>query len=316
MLDIVKAMKNIASAVLMVAPTTFGFDSQTAQTNGFQKQLALDQTTIRELARREYEVCVESLRAHGVTVVTFDYGAQENVPNAVFPNNWITTWPDGRVYTYPMATESRRRERSQLALEALGETFQIANVVDLSSYEATNQYLEGTGVMVFDHHNRVAYGCVSPRLDRALFEEHTLALGYTPVVFRAYDTAGAAIYHTNVLMGVQARTAVVCTEAIDPADRSVVLDLLRSTGHEVIKLSYRQMGEYCGNIIQLQGSNSHTVLLVSESAWTAFTAKQQAILEQDSIIIKVPIPTIQAIGGGSVRCMVAEIFLQPVKVLA
>jgi hypothetical protein len=310
-------MRTLASAVLMVVPTTFGFDDQTAASNGFQKQTSLDIKTLRQLARGEYDNCAEALRAAGVCVVSIDYGSTQDIPNAVFPNNWITTWPDGRIYLYAMATESRRRERSNLAIDAIRKRFKVSDILDMSDSEADNRFLEGTGVIVFDHKNKIAYGCQSLRLDPILFKDHARTLGYTPVLFNAADLSGQPIYHTNVLMGVQTSTAVICAEAIDPGDRQRVISQLASTGHEVVELTFKQMAEYCGNIIQLQGTNSQPVLLTSKSAWEAFTASQRSLLSYENEVISVPVPTIQAVGGGSVRCMTAEIFLQPlVKALA
>jgi hypothetical protein len=304
-------MSTLASAVLMVVPTTFGYDGQTAASNGFQKQTSLDIKTLRQRARQEYDDCVAKLRAAGITVISFDYGSKNDIPNAIFPNNWVTTWPDGRVYLYAMATESRRRERSLLAVEAVRKHFQVTSVLDLSKSEADNRFLEGTGVIVFDHKNKIAYGCQSLRLDPGLFNDHANTLGYTPILFNATDQSGRPVYHTNVLMGVQSSTAVICAEAIDPKDRQRILDRLASTSHQVIELTYQQMRAYCGNIIQLRGTDNQSVLLTSKSAWEAFTASQRALLGHANKVVNVSIPTIQAAGGGSVRCMVAEIFLQP-----
>lgn len=299
-----------ASAVLMVRPTSFGFDEQTAQTNTFQNQVALATKQVTKLAIEEFDAAVAVLRSHGIQVMVFEDQDELPKPNAVFPNNWLSMWPDGQLYLYPMATESRRVERSPRALDLLKLSFGVKEVTDISVSEQSERYLESTGVMIFDHHKRLVYACISPRCDEQLFRSHAAELGYEPVIFHAYDEQGTAVYHTNVLMGIQSTTAVICSEAItDPGERANVLGHLEQTGHAVVAITQAQMHSFCGNVLELQNNEGQRFLAMSETAYKGFTPAQRALLQQDKTIVPLAIPTIETIGGGSVRCMLAEIFL-------
>lgn len=299
-----------ATAVLMVRPTSFGFDEQTAQTNTFQHKITSEsRDAVRRQAEAEFDAYVEILRFHDIQVVIFEDSPTPPKPNAVFPNNWLTTWPDGTAYLYPMATESRRMERNLAVFDQLRQDFKISAVRDISSVERTGKHLEGTGAMVFDHANKVVYGCISPRCDKELFIQHAQSLGYRPIAFHAYEN-NVPIYHTNVMMSVQAHTAVVCSESIaDEAERRLVLDTLRSTDHKIVEISYDQMNHFCGNVIELWSRASERFLVLSEAAYKAFTPEQRAVLGHDMKLLPVSVPTIEEVGGGSARCMVAEIFL-------
>lgn len=298
------------SSLFMVAPTTFGFDEQTAATNTFQHELDRGPKQITQTAIQEFEAYVATLRAHDIAVIDFHDSDDQPKPNAVFPNNWFTTWPDGTVYCYPMATPSRRVERSAAALDLLGAQFDIRQVVDMSTAEADATFLEGTGVMVFDHPARTVYACVSPRCNEALFTKHAETLGYKAVAFHASDPSGTAIYHTNVMLGVQSHTAVLYSEGIsDKAERNAVLDSLAASGHDIIDISFEQLTAFCGNILNVSNAHSEPFIVLSQTAFDAFTAEQRARLTQSGTLLPVSIPTIETIGGGSARCMIAEIFL-------
>ena len=296
---------------MMVRPTSFGFNEQTARTNTFQTKLTMSQATLRQKAEQEFEAMVATLRDHGIHATVFeDPDCSHAKPDAVFPNNWLSTWANGHVFLYPMATESRRAERNFSALQILSQNFKITQVTDLSETEKYGAYLESTGAMIFDHQNKIAYGCISPRCDASLFTSHALELGYTPVTFHAYDPADVAIYHTNVLMGVASTTAVICAEAIsDDVERTTVLDALRSTGHTVVEISQAQMAAFCGNVLELQNDKGELFLVMSQTAYDAFTPEQRTILGQDKTLLPFDIATIETVGGGSVRCMLGEVFL-------
>jgi len=295
--------------LLMVQPVSFGFDSQTAQTNTFQNKLSLTPGEITRRALAEFDSFVERLRQHDIEVAVFRDEPLPPKPNAVFPNNWLSTWPDGRLFLYPMATESRRIERSQKLLHDLAESFQVTDTIDLSDEEASHHYLESTGVMVFDHISKLVYGCISPRCNDDLFEKHATELGYRPISFDAY-VEGVAIYHTNVLMGVQTSTAVVCLEAIiDPVQRKIVKDSLEKTGHEIVAITLDQMSRFCGNVLEVRNKQGSKFLILSQTAYDAFTKEQRRILGRDKTLLPMAIPTSEAVGGGSARCMIAEIFL-------
>jgi hypothetical protein len=296
---------------MMVRPTSFGFNQQTAKTNNFQRKPTVSASTLRRQAAAEFEAMVTALRSHGIHATIFeDPDCSQRKPDAVFPNNWLSTWTNGHVFLYPMATASRRVERSFSALQALSQEFKITHVTDLSETEHYGAYLESTGVMIFDHQNKIVYGCISPRCDASLFASHALQLGYTPVMFHAYDLAGVAIYHTNVLMGIASTTAVICTEAIaDQVERSAVIQSLEGSGHKVVDITQAQMASFCGNVLELQNDHGELFLAMSQTAYDAFTPAQRTILSQDKTLLPFDIHTIETVGGGSVRCMLGEVFL-------
>lgn len=299
-----------ASAVLMVYPISFGFDEQTAQTNAFQTEILLPDDTVVARATQEFTAMVDGLRAHDIFVQVFRDPDVRPKPNAVFPNNWLSMWPDGTVYMYPMATESRRIERSDDALRELEKKFEVSSVTDVSSVERRGQYLESTGVIIFDHLHKVAYACISERCNPQLFAEHAAALGYEPVVFHAYDLLGIPIYHTNVMMSVQTDTVVICVESItDQTEQDRVLTCLRQSGREIIQITHAQMAAFCGNVLELQNLRGERFLALSQSAYDAFTSTQRDQLAADKTLLPFAVPTIETVGGGSVRCMLAEIFL-------
>ncbi|MDF2461333.1 MAG: hypothetical protein K0S68_736 [Candidatus Saccharibacteria bacterium] len=293
----------------MIEPNTFGFDEQTAKDNKFQHHLNESAAKARAEAMAEWHTLFAALREFGVDVVAHTESDGVPRPNGVYPNNWISMWPDGRVFLYPMATESRRVERTRGVLKALRERFEISGVEDLTAAEDKGRFLESTGAMVFDHGNKVAYACESVRCDGKLFERHVLELGYEPVLFQAFDEHGTPIYHTNVMMGVQSTTAVVCLEAVRAAQRRELVASLERTGHEVVDITFAQLDAYCGNVIELANGSGERCLLLSKSAYDAFTPAQRKVLGRDKTLLPVAVPTIQAVGGGSVRCMVAEVFL-------
>jgi len=294
----------------MVRPTSFGFNEQTALTNTFQNYTDLSSDEVHARANQEFTDMVAKLRENDVRVTVFEDSDPQPKPDAVFPNNWFSTWGDGHVYFYPMATESRRVERSYAAVQALAQEFNITETTDISLSEKYGIALESTGVMIFDHANKIVYGCISPRCDASLFMSHALELGYKPILFHAYGHDGTAVYHTNVLMGIQSTTAVICAEAIaDEAEREFVIGMLKNTGHQVIEISQNQMTAFCGNVLELQNENGELFLAMSQTAYDNFTDEQRAMLSTDKTLLPFSVPTIETIGGGSVRCMLGENFL-------
>lgn len=294
----------------MVRPTSFGFNEQTAATNTFQNHTDLSAREIHARANQEFDAMVGTLRDNGIHVTVFEDTDALRKPDAVFPNNWFSAWPNGQIYLYPMATESRRVERSYMAVHALAQDFSITQVTDISAVEQHGFALESTGVIIFDHENKVAYGCVSPRCDASLFTNHTLELGYKPILFHAYGMDGTAVYHTNVLMGIQSTTAVICAEAItDEKERMHVLETLKNTGHEVVEITQEQMASFCGNVLELRNESGERFLAMSQTAYDNFTDEQRTRLSKDKILLPCDVTTIETIGGGSVRCMLGEVFL-------
>lgn len=306
-----------ADAVLMIRPASFDYNPETAATNSMmQRPGVLGATAHNDLARAEFQHMVNALRSEGISVCVVDDTPQPPKPDAIFPNNWVSFHPDGTVVLYPMHTESRRRERRRDVVEAAAEQagFRIKRVLDLSPHESEGRCLEGTGSLVLDHTSRVAYASASPRTHPAVVDEWARELGYEPVVFRALDRAGAPVYHTNVLMCIGERFALVGTESIAPDDRALVLGRLRKSGREIVEIGYDEIERFAGNMLELatwdEALGDSRVLVLSASARDALTADAYGRLSActDTLLV-VPVPTIEKLSGGSVRCMLAEIFL-------
>lgn len=293
----------------MIRPRHFGYDEQTARTNVFQHEPDVSSGTVEQRAMAEFQSLVSKLIEHDIEVLVMEDTPTPPKPNAVFPNNWFATFPDGQVCLYPMATPSRRVERRPEILNGLAKRYHLATMHDLSPGEEHSQFLEGTGAIVFDHVHRKAYACISARCHETLFKSHVADLGYEPVIFHAYDQ-DKPIYHTNVLLGIQSTTAVLCTQAIiDPAERARVLESLRTTGHEVVDISFPQLEQYCGNVLEVRNKAGQLFLVMSASALANFTPEQISVLSHDKMLLSSDLSAIQEVGGGSARCMLAEIFL-------
>lgn len=300
-----------ANTVLMVQPDSFGFDEQTARTNVFQHKPNAAQLDIKLKATNEFNSVVSLLQQHDITVIIAkNDDSKVSKPDAVFPNNWLSTWPSGEVFLYPMATASRRVERNSETVAQLEKTFQISKIIDISQTENEGKYLESTGVLIFDHSNKIAYGCMSNRCDESLFRSHTKELGYTAIVFRAYDESGTPIYHTNIMLGIQTTTAIICSSLIQDKDkRAVAISLLTKNGHDVVEITNDQMKSFCANVLELQNKHDEKFLIMSDTAHAAFTSEQLERLSIDKKILVTSIKTIESVGGGGIRCMLAEIFL-------
>jgi hypothetical protein len=299
-----------AAAVLMVRPACFGWNAETQQSNRFQRDdrsIAGDDASARAVA--EFDALVAALRASQVAVVV----AQEpppGCPDAVFPNNWVSLHADGTVVLYPMLAPSRRRERRPEILgrveEATGR--RVTRLVDLTQHELHDEFLEGTGSVVFDHVGRVAYAAASPRTHAAPLAELCAQLGYEACLFGAADRSGVPVYHTNVMLAIGTSFVVVVAEAIDPRDRERVLARLRDGGRELLVVDLEAMGRFAGNVLELRARDGARVLAMSQSAAEAFGPAGLAVLQRHvDRVVAVPIPTIETLGGGSVRCMLAEI---------
>jgi hypothetical protein len=306
-----------ADAVLMIRPASFDYNPETAVTNSMmQRPGVVGATAHNDLARAEFQHMVNALRGEGISVCVADDTPQPPKPDAIFPNNWVSFHADGTVVLYPMHAENRRIERRRDVVDAAAVQagFKITRVLDLSPHEREGRCLEGTGSLVLDHANRVAYASVSPRTHPAVVDEWARELGYTPIVFRALDRAGAPIYHTNVLMCIGERFALVGTEAIAPDDRAVVLGQLRASGREIVEIGHDEIEQFAGNMLELatwdEALGDSRVLVMSGSARDALTPDAYGRLSActDTLLI-VPVPTIEKLSGGSVRCMLAEIFL-------
>jgi hypothetical protein len=298
----------------MVRPRTFGYNPETAATNTFQRTEA-GPAAAEAAAVGEFEQLARALAGEGVEVCIAQDSATPPKPDAVFPNNWVSFHADGTLVVYPMAHASRRPERRQeiIDLAIKGSGFAVRHFLDLSWYEAQGKFLEGTGSLVLDHAGRVAYACVSARTDAELVREWAQELRYEPVIFHATNRAGAALYHTNVCLWIGARVAVVGAECIAPADRARVLARLQASGREVVSVGHSEIEQFAGNMLELstwdEALGDASVVVMSESARRGLSRETYARISgaTDTVLV-VPVPTIERLGGGSVRCMLAEVF--------
>jgi len=308
--------RQCAEAVLMVRPATFGYNPETAATNRFQKQPAGAAGGEAAAARREFDGLAGALTGDGVPVCVVEDTAEPPKTDAVFPNNWVSFHEDGTLVLYPMQAESRRRERRREIIDEVADRigFKVSRMIDLTSHETQGRYLEGTGSLVLDHVARTAYACISPRTHPDVVAEWGRELGYEPIVFSAADRAGVPLYHTNVLMCIGEKAVIVGTEAIVAADRGKVVERLRATGREVVEIGHGEIELFAGNMLELgtwdEALGDYRVLVMSETARHALSQEAFARLSAcTDEVLAVPIPTIERLGGGSVRCMLAEVFL-------
>ncbi len=305
----------LTSSILMVSPDTFGFNSQTSLSNSFQNNTAEGPETLRKQAMIEFNAMVKLLIAGGVDVFVLGIDSEEDLPDAVFPNNWFATFEDGTVMLFPMLAENRRMERQPDIIEGIMEPagFKAAKLIDLSPFENSGKILEGTGSLVLDRKNNCVYAIESERTTAEMFDEYCSIMNIPPasrVFFHADDEKGNPIYHTNVMMSVGEGFAVVCDECISSWDeRNEVINKLEECMIEVIRINYAQLNSFCGNILNLKNADGESLIVMSENARKAFTPTQISTLEKYGRIIAVDINTIEKTGGGSARCMIAEIFL-------
>lgn len=296
--------------VLMIEPVAFGFNEQTAVNNYFQVQ---QEGNVQGEALKEFNAFVEKLRAKGINVITIKDTLDPKTPDSIFPNNWVSFHRDGKVVLYPMFAENRRLERRNDILDQIKEQFNINEIIDYSEIEKDNKFLEGTGSMIFDHDNKIAYGSVSLRLDEDLFRKFCSEFGFKPVVFHSYQTAGEErlpIYHTNVMMCVADKFVVICLGCIDDeTERQNVVDSIKNSGKELIEISEDQMQNFAGNMLQVQNNSGEKFLVMSQSAYKFLKPEQVSAIEKYCEIIYSNLETIETNGGGSARCMLAEVFL-------
>ena len=294
------------SAVVMVRPHHFRPNPETVVDNVFQAEAAPSDTAARALA--EFDEAVGRLQDAGVRVHVFDdHGTA--TPDSVFPNNWISTHHGGRIALYPMYAPSRRLERRADVVEFLKQHYRVQEVIDYSGLEHDELFLEGTGAMVLDHAERVAYGSSAARADAVILERFCTAFGYEPMVFPSADPYGRPIYHTNVMLSIGSEVALICLDAIrEPRRRAEIADRLAGSGREVVELSWEQVTDFAGNAMELRGR--HHVLALSERALAALTPTQRSTIEASCELLPLRLPTIE-LAGGSARCMMAGIHLSP-----
>lgn len=306
-------MRSFTNSVLMIRPSNFGYNVETAGNNAFQTRAEKDdQEHIRNCAIEEFDAFVELLKSEGVDVHVWQDSDTPAKPDAVFPNNWFSTTPEGALLTYPMFAENRRLEREEKLMDYVEEQFIVERRYHFEQYEEKSQFLEGTGSVLFDHDNKLVYACLSPRTHITLLDKLSVLLGYEMVAFHSEDENGVPIYHTNVMMALGEDFAVVCADSIRKEDeREKVFTTLNESGRKIVEISMSQVRSYTGNMIQLLDGTGNPIMVMSKQASKALNADQRKTIEQSARIVTCEIPTIEKYGGGSARCMIAEIFLQP-----
>ncbi len=300
----------LTDTILMIRPAQFNYNAETAATNAFQKEIEEhDIGKVASKAMEEFDTFANKLKAEGLNVLIFDDTPEPIKTDSVFPNNWITTHTDGTIALYPMCHQSRRAERRQDIVDNLKSTFNYTTIEDFSYFEIANQFLEGTGSVVLDRENKLMYACLSPRTDKEVLETVAAKLNYQPIAFTSVDKNGKAIYHTNVMMSIGESFVVICLESIkDDKEKNGLLDQFADTGKRVIEISYHQMEQMAGNVIQLKNKNGEPIIIMSAQSFGSFTDLQLNQFFMDSKILYSDLTIIEKYGGGSARCMIAEIF--------
>ena len=296
----------------MIQPVAFGFNAQTAVNNYFQVEQKGQH--VQDKALEEFNAFVEKLRSKSINVLVLKDTLEPHTPDSIFPNNWVSFSKEGEIILYPMFAVNRRQERREnLATEMKNFGFQVNEIIDFTSYEDQDIFMEGTGSIIFDHDNKIAYASVSLRLDEKLFREYCEKFHYQPVVFHSYQTAGEErlpIYHTNVMMCVADKFVVICLDCIDETtERQNVAETIKNSGKELIEISEEQMQHFAGNMLQVQNNSGEKFLVMSQSAYSSLNKNQVFDIEKHCEIIYSDLETIETNGGGSARCMLAEVFL-------
>jgi len=296
------------SHLLMIKPVKFDFNEETAINNSFQSRSADE--AVQEKALQEFNTFIDILRNHGVDVTVIEDTPEPHTPDSVFPNNWISFHDNGSVFLHPMFALNRRLERKPHILAEIRKKFKVDQIIDLTGHEAHHAFLEGTGSMVLDRNNKIVYACISPRTDKEVLKEFCDKVGYRAVSFTAVDAAGRAIYHTNVMMCVADAFVVICLDSIkNNTEKETVVNCITRTGKQVIEISFDQMNHFAGNMLQVHNMDGKIFTVMSSQAYRSLTPQQVKQIEQSSSIIHSEISTIEMNGGGSARCMMAEIFL-------
>jgi hypothetical protein len=303
-------MAQITDTILMVRPSNFGFNEQTAENNSFQDATsARDDQQIKEDAIREFDNFVNTLREQQIEVVVVNDTPSPIKPDAIFPNNWFTTHDNGTIILYPMFAKNRQQERRLDVVEKLNKQFGFNKLIDFSSEENKNRILEGTGSMILDRVNKIVYACLSPRTNNDLLDDYCKRIGYQKVAFTAVDDNSDEIYHTNVMMALGVDFVVICLDAVkNMQERAALINSFEETDKKVIEITTEQMNKFAGNMLQVQNKENDNFLVMSKTAYNSLTPSQIEIIEELTNILPVNINTIEQYGGGSARCMMAEVF--------
>jgi len=301
-------MHHTTDTVIMVSPTSFSFNAETAQSNVFQHRIRDTKEHIQKIAENEWKAVGTLLEKEGVTVIRIADTPTPPKPDALFPNNWITTHADGKIIIYPLLAQNRRVEKRQDIIAYLKKISHVSEVVDLSSFEHAGQYLEGTGSVVFDRIHKIAYACLSARTHSAPLEKLGQLLGYEIVSFHAYDHQ-KPIYHTNVLMSVGTNWAAICLDAIpDATERTKLKSYFQKTGKELVELSMKQLDAFAGNILELKTGKGTSIIVMSQTTFKSLDVSQTKILANAGKICVADVSMIERVGGGGIRCLLTEIF--------
>ena len=294
--------------ILMVRPYQFYFNQQTASNNFFQSNINIENAN--ELAIAEFDAMVERLRAQQINVKVIQDTKDPSTPDSIFPNNWISTHTNGTLCLYPMFAQNRRAERKSTVIDFLQSNYKIENTLDLTDLEKEGKFLEGTGSMVLDHQNKIAYGCLSERLDKNAFNEWCDKMQFKAIAFKAVDDKTQPIYHTNVMMCMANQFVVICLDSIpNEQEKQIVLESFKKSNKEVIEISQDQLNHFAGNMLQVFDTAEKPHLVMSKQAYKSLHTAQLKSLEKYNPLLPISIPTIEALGGGSTRCMMAEIYL-------
>lgn len=294
-----------SNRVLMIRPASFGYNPETATSNVFQQNLGAEYST---QALEEFDAMVDLLRSEGIAIWLEADQPIPAKPDAIFPNNWLGIHPGKRVVFYPMEAENRRLERDPILIERLKQDLSGYSYTDWSSHELAHEFLEGTGSVVLDHIDACIYACRSSRTNARLVEELGQLLNYRTHIFDSLDEQGKPYYHTNVMLSIGTQFAVICAESIPEVERAEVLDSLRKSGRQLLLISRKQVAAFAGNMLEVRNSSEEKMIILSSTALDALEACEIAFLQQFALLLPVDIPTIERIGGGSVRCMLAEVF--------
>jgi hypothetical protein len=305
--------KQTTNTVLMIEPVAFGFNDETAVNNYFQHKDSVAETDVQRLAFAEFNDMVDKLRSVGVNVLVVKDTDQPYTPDSIFPNNWISFHPGGQVVLYPMFAENRRNERRKDIIQLIEDKGKVINnVADFTFWEEQNLFLEGTGSIILDRENRIAYAALSERTDKIVFLEFCKVFEFQSVYFLAnqsVDGKRLPIYHTNVMLSVADKYAIICAASIDDEnEREIVIDSILKSGKEIIEITEAQMNRFAGNMLQVENNEGKRFLVMSQSAFDSLTKHQIKQLTAYNELIVAAIPTIERVGGGSVRCMMAEVF--------
>ena len=299
------------SNILMVRPSNFGFNEETAANNSFQsKEVSLTNEEVKIKAIEEFDNFVAKMRGEGINIEVVEDTDDPIKTDAVFPNNWVTFHKNGNVITYPMFSVARRSERREDILEKLKENFEITEIVRLEKFESDNRFLEGTGSMILDRANKIAYACTSPRTEEGLLDVFCELNDYQKAAFQSVDANDEDIYHTNVMMALGEDFVVICMETIkDQYQKEMLLNHFKNTNKAVIHISFEQILSFAGNMLQVRNETGETYLVMSQQAFESLTEEQIKKIKMRTNILYSPIKTIETLGGGSARCMMAEVFL-------